>query len=400
MDGHPNADEKLTPNPEHLAKLKEGVEAWNAWREENTDVVPELDRAHLAGADLKGADLRVAHLEGAILVEADLEGADLRFAHLEGAHLEGAHLEGADLRWAQLEGANLEGADLGRARLQGAQLVLACLRGARLEGAHLEGANLEGKNLEGAHLGGAHLEGAHLGGASLEGADLEGAHLYGATLEGAHLVWAQLGRADLTGADLEGAHLEGGNLEGTDFTRACLRGACLSDAKTDGTVLSEAEWRKEDGSLPDPALYEGFDVRGVRYSDPLFDQFVRQSEFIRRCRETWPRWLFWLWEQTCNCGRSLPRWLRTCALIILAFGLLFAVTGWAGRPIVKPADESVATVLTPFYFSVVTFSTLGFGDVTPCNIVGQLAVMLEVLLGYAMLGGAISIFTTKFIPSR
>lgn len=25
-------------NPEHLAKLREGVEAWNAWRKENKDV--------------------------------------------------------------------------------------------------------------------------------------------------------------------------------------------------------------------------------------------------------------------------------------------------------------------------------------------------------------------------
>ncbi|MGA2411123.1 MAG: hypothetical protein ABSG46_12140 [Candidatus Binataceae bacterium] len=27
-------------NPEHLAKLKEGVEAWNQWREENPEILP------------------------------------------------------------------------------------------------------------------------------------------------------------------------------------------------------------------------------------------------------------------------------------------------------------------------------------------------------------------------
>ncbi len=58
------------------------------------------------------------------------------------------------------------------------------------------------------------------------------------------------------------------------------------------------------------------------------------------------------------------------------------------------------TWLTDFYFSVGTFSTLGFGDVTPCNWVGELVVMVEVFLGYAMLGGAISIFTSKFIPPQ
>ena len=35
-------------NPEHLAKLEEGVEAWNKWREENPDIrEPDLREAIL-----------------------------------------------------------------------------------------------------------------------------------------------------------------------------------------------------------------------------------------------------------------------------------------------------------------------------------------------------------------
>ena len=41
-------------NPEHLAKLKEGVEAWNQWRRDFPDVRPFLN-----GADLRGVDFRV-----------------------------------------------------------------------------------------------------------------------------------------------------------------------------------------------------------------------------------------------------------------------------------------------------------------------------------------------------
>ena len=29
-------------NPEHLARLAEGVESWNAWRRENLSVEPDL----------------------------------------------------------------------------------------------------------------------------------------------------------------------------------------------------------------------------------------------------------------------------------------------------------------------------------------------------------------------
>ena len=34
-------------NEEHLAKLNEGVEAWNKWREENREIMPDLSEADL-----------------------------------------------------------------------------------------------------------------------------------------------------------------------------------------------------------------------------------------------------------------------------------------------------------------------------------------------------------------
>jgi hypothetical protein len=58
--------------------------------------------------------------------------------------------------------------------------------------------------------------------------------------------------------------------------------------------------------------------------------------------------------------------------------------------------HTVKNWYTPFYFSVVTFTTLGFGDVKPLDWLGQLWITLEVLSGYLMLGGLISIFANKF----
>jgi hypothetical protein len=49
-------------NDEHLAKLEEGVEVWNAWREEHPDVRPDLSEANLRGTDLQRANLRGADL--------------------------------------------------------------------------------------------------------------------------------------------------------------------------------------------------------------------------------------------------------------------------------------------------------------------------------------------------
>ena len=47
------------------------------------------------------------------------------------------------------------------------------------------------------------------------------------------------------------------------------------------------------------------------------------------------------------------------------------------------------------YYSVVTFTTLGFGDIVAVTNWARLAVGVEVVLGYVMLGGLISILANK-----
>ena len=57
-------------NSDHLNMLRQGVDAWNAWRKQHP-VEVDLSGADLTGADLSGADLRGTNLSG-----ADLSGAD------------------------------------------------------------------------------------------------------------------------------------------------------------------------------------------------------------------------------------------------------------------------------------------------------------------------------------
>jgi uncharacterized protein YjbI with pentapeptide repeats len=102
---------------------------------------PELLRANMV------ADVVKDNLYGADLNGADLNGANLRGANLNGAILRAALLYGAILNGADLRGANLRGADLFRADLNGANLYGADLYRADLDGADLDGANLNGANL-------------------------------------------------------------------------------------------------------------------------------------------------------------------------------------------------------------------------------------------------------------
>src|SRR5262249_29661082 len=98
----------LMANDEHVALLKKGVEAWNAWRERNPDIRPDLSGAHLSRGDFGSANLLDAE---------DLFGAHLRGANLSGADLSGANLSGANLSRARLNQANLGGADLSGANI-------------------------------------------------------------------------------------------------------------------------------------------------------------------------------------------------------------------------------------------------------------------------------------------
>jgi uncharacterized protein YjbI with pentapeptide repeats len=63
-------------NPDHLNMLRQGVDAWNAWRRHGPDD-PDLRWVDPGGADLSGANLSGADLGGANLSEADLSGARL-----------------------------------------------------------------------------------------------------------------------------------------------------------------------------------------------------------------------------------------------------------------------------------------------------------------------------------
>ena len=104
-------------NRKHVALLKQGVEAWNAWRRAHPRIRPNLFRADLTRASLSGADLRRTNLGRARLRYADLCGAQLGGADLYKADLRGAELLGADLRQADLHGADLFGANLRRVDL-------------------------------------------------------------------------------------------------------------------------------------------------------------------------------------------------------------------------------------------------------------------------------------------
>jgi uncharacterized protein YjbI with pentapeptide repeats len=228
----------LSSDPDHVEILRSGPITWNAWREKNPSIIPDL-----AGIALKLSERQMGPINGGPinLKSARLQDAFLRFATLSAADLEAADMSGADLMHARFDQANL--------------------RAANLSSALLDHADFAGANLTTVNLCGASLRFATLSTADLEAADMSGADL----------VHARLDRANLTAANLSNAILDHADFAGAKLSRANLSGASLNHAQN----LTQAQITESIGNdstiLPSHLKTPEFwlKTRDVHHTSPL-----------------------------------------------------------------------------------------------------------------------------------
>lgn len=144
-------------DPKHVEILKQGVEAWNNWRNSHPYLKPDLREVDLQGVDTRGA----------YLAEADLSRVDF-----SGRDLSGAQLYESDFTEAKFNGTDLTKADLRRSNLFRADLIKANLEGAELQAADFRQADLRVANLKGIYLGGVDFTAAPLTNADFTGSTL------------------------------------------------------------------------------------------------------------------------------------------------------------------------------------------------------------------------------------
>ena len=354
------------------SQMKDMTE-WNQWRKQNSRKDIILEGARLKGAYLEKVNLKGAHLEGADLSDAYLKGADLSNCHLEGAHLRHAHLQGSYLYHAHLEGAYLYET-------------------------YMEGADLSNCHLEDAALVQCHLEDASLSSAYLSGADFRRAHLDHANLCYTHLEDANLKYAHLERAFLVKAHLENSSFEQAIVDGSTLFWECLVDRNTN--------------------------FRGVSLDSARIDTGTKQLLEYNTRRMNWEQWYeehprlrlpvkaFW---QISDYGLSTNQIIKIFFKLVILFAAIYYVwgsidyylmdnenyPGIVSNLFVDRHDVTVVWWLVPLrtlYFSIVTMTTLGFGDIyaNAQSFWGHILLSIQVILGYVLLGALVTRFAVLF----
>lgn len=285
------------------------------------------------------------------------------------------------------------------------------------------------------------LDGAAFRGMSLAGVDW----LAGAVLVGSDFTNADLSEADLADADLRKSSLrdvtardasfESANLEDVNAQEADFRGADLTYARLDETNFSDSRisdatafgersvYEREVVSADDPdpentsfdaALRTYRSLESLSEENALYGQaggYYRKAKDLRR-RYNWragnyaPAALGEVSRWVAGYGNVPARVVATSLVVILVCGALYPLVGGiqlvsavdqvtfaVEDPLSAPPGRVAEVLLRSVFFSVVTFTTLGYGNLEPVGTVSQYLAGLEALVGSLLMALLVAVFT-------
>jgi len=228
--------------------------------------------------------------------------------------------------------------------------------------------------------------------ANLQWANLQDAKLMGTHLEGAKMCFAHLEDADLSGAHLESAKVQRAKVNGSTSLWECkVNKYCKNHKFTDfsGVALDRASI--------DPGTKQllEYNIRRKNWED----------WYKEHCLLRWP--IRWFW---CLSDYGISTWRVIIWFLVLS--LLFATiyancAYWWPLGIVSNLEVEphlpmwhyfLLLLFRPIYFSIVTMTTLGFGDMyaNAQSIWGHILLSLQVIMGYVLLGALVTRFAVLF----
>jgi len=304
---------------------------------------------------------------------------------------------------------------------------------------YLEGIDLSKKDLKGVDLSNVHLSRANLKKALLIESKLMNSFFLCADLEGCSFNRADMTQVQLKDANLINAKLNSANLTNAQSNYSYLNGAGIHNTEIYGADFSFSRVDSETLILTrkfdDHSLFNGVDLSSARIHQGLIGAL---NYNIRKFR--WTEWydkknsfghrlisclgkIFWSFS---DYGKSTTKVFKTFLISALIFASIYFISDILGFPLIDnfshiecsaqaPEDTEVPLkmelssnsqieldliqlVFRVIYFSVVTMTTLGFGDMyaNPQSYLGHALLVFQVLLGYVLLGALITRLSILF----
>ena len=268
-----------------------------------------------------------------------------------------------------------------------------------LENLNKNNEDLSNFNLKEANLDKINLVNAKMKNANLERSDLTNASMYGINLSGSNLF-----KTNFENSNLNGANLENCNLLGANFNNSKLKN--INWGKN-YQVINELEadeaYKNGDIELANKKYREAEDVyRNIKISmqsqtlgNETGEFFIREMIVKRKQLNKFSlqRIGSKIIEITTGYGEKLGNIVFTILGIIIACMLLYGIEGVKysdpinGDRIIGFFSDDIQkfgllnTLGNLFYFSVVVYSTVGFGEIVPIGLLGKSVVIFEGIVG-------------------
>jgi hypothetical protein len=271
------------------------------------------------------------------------------------------------------------------------------LRHLKFPEAQWQNIDAEDVDLAGSDLSYADLAASNLKRANFTGASLEKANLASADLEEAYFLRCDLSGARLWNAVIKNTNLSESNLQEADFLKTTLSGVKLWHVKFDNArLLTRHSFTgkapiDEKGAVAASEAYRNlkqyFIAKG-RYDDASWASFkerqLERKHLLQSRKLAFIPSLFM--ALLCGYGEKPYRVITSSLVIVILYSLAYAGLNILKMP---QAYESqmVYNLWDYLYFSIVTFTTVGFGDLTPRMIpFFQMLVGSEAFIGAFMMG--------------
>lgn len=405
-----------------------------------------FDSVNFMSAKMRGAYFRSCKFINCIMDLMDARDAEFVEATISGCKIMRSNLNGADFMMAELKEVRLhENVLNGKSNFAGARFEKVSARKMKINGSRFAGcrvtdcyfgviefsnANLtnlrcekstfedtlfvESSDLTRARLMNCRLQGVELREVNGRSSDFSSSYMKDAILIESDFYGANFSGCDLRDADLSGSKFNYGRFSSSVLKRIRLsKSTEFVESLFDDCQLSVSKLVKDSTAVR--ILARGV-VQEASFVNLLFGRRVRDKAWIHQYEqdikslepssfwslsgEAW-RYAFRnsiriLWKYSSNYGRNISLWSGWSVFLCLCFATTYFFLGesqFSVNPEIVSGD--LQGWFKHFYYSVVTFTTLGFGDITPRTSTAMFYVMLEVIMGYVMLGGLLAILANR-----